>query len=151
VLQRAGVPDPGTKQWIRYVLGVVAASLVALNLPRLVATGAAAELHDERHLGAFGVALGAGLLWAAIRPERAIGLVPMAAALAAATGLGAGVDLIARRTTAVGESHHLLEVTGLVLLWALSGGRRRLARRLDGWQTVDQLRDRLGGHGLRSV
>lgn len=132
VLQRAGVPDAGAGEWIRYVLGVVAASLVLLNLPRLLGSGPATQLHDERHLGAFGLALGAGLLWAAVRPERAIGLVPLAGALAAAMAVSAAVDLAAERATALGESYHLLEVLGLVLLWVLSGGRRRLARRLGG-------------------
>ena len=150
VLQRAGVPDPGAGEWIRYALGVVAAALVVLNLPLLLGAGAGGRVHDGRHLGAFGVALGAGLLWAAVRPERAIGLVPLAAALGAATGLGAAVDVAAGRTAALGESYHVLELVGLVLLWALSGGRRRLTRRLaGGWRPSLVARGR--SRGLRSA
>ncbi len=128
VLVRAGVPDPGAGDWVRYALGVVAATILALHLPQLVGLGDAVS-HDTRHLGAFGVALGAGLLWSAIRPERSIGLVPLAAALAVAMTVGAAVDLTAGRSTMGSEAVHLLEALGLGLLWYLSGGPRRLAAR----------------------
>jgi predicted anti-sigma-YlaC factor YlaD len=124
VLANLALPHTGTGQWVRYALGVVAASIVVLNLPLLL--GLTAADHDGRHLGTFGVALGVGLLWAAIRPERAIGLVPLSAALAAATMVGAAVDLGSGRTSAVTESSHVLELVGLGLLWYLSGGVGRL-------------------------
>lgn len=128
VLIRAGVPDPGAGDWVRYALGVVAATIVLLHLPQLVGLGGEVS-HDTRHLGAFGVALGAGLLWAAVRPERSIGLVPLAAALAVAMAVGAVVDLAEGRSTMGSEALHVLEALGLGLLWYLSGGPRRLAAR----------------------
>ncbi len=127
ILARVGVPDSGAGEWIRYALGVVAATVLVLNIPLLVSASTGdGPSHDSRHLGAFGVALGAGMLWAAVRPERSIGLVPMAGALAAAMVIGALVDLGAGRSTALAEAGHLLELTGLALLWLLSGGRHRL-------------------------
>ncbi len=130
LVARLGVPDPGTGQWVRYALGVVAATITILNLPLLLGLSSGAGGHESRHLGTFGVALGVGLLWAALRPERANGLVPLAAALAGATMVGALVDLISGEATALAESSHVLELVGLVLLWHLSGGRRALAHRL---------------------
>lgn len=130
VLRRVGVPDVGTGQWVRYTLGVIAGSLTVLNAPLLLGSTSASDVHEARHLGAFGVALGAGLLWAAIRPERAIGLVPLAVAFAAAMTIGAAVDLVEGETSALAEGHHTLEISGLALLWLLSGGRHRLSRRL---------------------
>ncbi len=102
VIARLAVPQMGPGQWVRYALGVVAASLVLLNLPLLA--GLADGDHQSRHLGTFGVALGIGLLWAAWQPERAIGLVPLAGALAdiARDGMGTGPNLEA--TAALAEA-----------------------------------------------
>ena len=143
VATRVVAPELGRGQWVRYALGVVAASLVLLNLPLLV--GLDGSVHTDRHLGAFGTALGVGLLWAAVRPERALGLVPMAAALALAMAVGAGADVVAGRTTALTEAVHVLEAVGLALLWTLSGDGRRSIGTL-----ADQVRRRSRGP-LRSV
>ncbi len=124
VVANLAVPHAGPGEWVRYALGVIAASLVVLNLPLLV--GLADGGHQSRHLGTFGVALGIGLLWAARQPERAVGLVPLAGALGLATLVAAVVDLGAGRAAAVTEASHLLELVGLVLLWVLSGGPQRL-------------------------
>lgn len=126
LVARLTVPQMGPGQWVRYALGVVAASLVVLNLPLLA--GLADGDHQSRHLGTFGVALGIGLLWTAWQPERAIGLVPLAGALAVTTLVAAGIDLGSGRTAAVAEASHVLELIGLGLLWYLSGGPHRLFR-----------------------
>ncbi len=130
VVSRLGVPQMGAGQWVRYALGVVAASLVILNLPLLV--GLTDGGHQSRHLGTFGVALGIGLLWAAWQPERAIGLVPLAGALAVTTLAAAAIDLGSGRTAAVAEASHALEMVGLGLLWFLAGGPHRLRHRRSG-------------------
>lgn len=127
VLARLNVPDAGQGEWVRYLLGVVGGVLVLVNLPLLV-FGATTDVdtHTSRHLGAFGVALGVGLFIVALRPERARGLLPLAAALGVAMTIGAVADLVAGRSTVAAESTHLVELLGLVLLWVLSGGRHRL-------------------------
>ncbi len=127
VIARLAVPQMGPGQWVRYALGVVAASLVVLNLPLLI--GLADGDHQSRHLGTFGVALGIGLLWAAWQPERAVGLVPLAGALAVTTLAAAAIDLGSGRTAAVAEASHVLELVGLGLLWFLSGGPHRILHR----------------------
>ena len=127
VLARLNVPDAGAGEWVRYLLGVVGAVLVAVNVPLLVfGAGADVDTHSSRHLGAFGVALGVGLFIVALRPERARGLLPLAAALGVAMTVGAVADLLAGRSSPVEESTHLVELLGLGLLWVLSGGRHRL-------------------------
>lgn len=127
VTTRLSVPQMGVGQWVRYALGVVAASLVVLNVPLLA--GLADGDHQSRHLGTFGVALGIGLLWAAWQPERAIGLVPLATALSVTTLAAALIDLGSGRTAAVAEASHALELVGLGLLLALSGGPQRFLHR----------------------
>lgn len=130
LVARLAVPQMGVGQWVRYALGVVAASLVVLKLPLLL--GLADGDHQSRHLGTFGVALGIGLLWAAWQPERAIGLVPLAGALGITTLAAALVDLGSGRTAAVAEASHMLELLGLGLLWFLAGGPHRLISRRPG-------------------
>ena len=132
VLANLNVPNHGAGQWIRYALGGVAATIVALNLPLLLSLTGGGSDHESRHLGTFGVALGIGLLWAALRPERAIGMVPLSAALAAATLVGAILDLGGGRTAAAAESTHLVELVGVVLVWVLSDGPSRLRHQLAG-------------------
>lgn len=124
------VPNLGTGQWVRYALGVLAAAIVVVNTPLLFGLQTQGPIHESRHLGTFGVALGIGLMWAAYRPERANGLVPLAGALAATTVVGAVFDLAVGQAQAVAEATHLLELAGLGLLWHLSGGHHRLRRRL---------------------
>ena len=134
VLNRLSVPDVGSGQWVRIALALVAALLVVANAPLLLGLSSEGPVHESRHLGTFGVALGIGLLWAAWRPERANGLVPLAGALAATMLIGALVDVTAGRADVLTEASHTLEVAGLALLWQISGGRRRFTAHLRSWR-----------------
>jgi len=109
---------------------VVAATLLILDLPLLFA-GSETEgaEHLGRHLGAFSAALALALLYVAWRPERAIGLIPMAAGLAATLTVTAVIDVALGRSEVVTESYHVVELVGLLLLWVISGGRQRLRNR----------------------
>jgi predicted anti-sigma-YlaC factor YlaD len=140
VLANLATPNPCSGQWVRYALGVVAGTMVLLNLPLLLGFSSEASRHEGRHLGAFGVALGVGLFWAALRPERANGLVPLAAALAGTTIFGTLVDAISGDLPILAESGHGLELVGVVLLWRLSGGGRRPLRRLRPLRSAPRLR-----------
>ncbi len=127
VLANARPPRVGRGGWIRYSLGLVAATNLALGLPdfllRPVADG-----HDSRHLGAFTIAVSMGLLFAAIRPQRAYGLLPFAAALGFTMLIGAAVDTVQGGQSLLAERAHILDVAGLSLLWLLAGGRLPFAR-----------------------
>jgi predicted anti-sigma-YlaC factor YlaD len=76
------------------------------------------------------VALAVGLVYAAWRPVRAFGLLPIAGALAACMVVAAAFDLADGRTAVLGEAHHVLDVAGLLLLWLLAGAPRPRGRRL---------------------
>ncbi len=127
VLANARPPRLGRGEWIRYSLGLVAATNLFLGLPdfllRPVADG-----HDNRHLGAFTIAVSIGLLFAAIRPQRAYGLLPFAAALGFTMLIGAAVDTVQGGQSLLAESTHILDLVGLSLLWLLAGGRLPFAR-----------------------
>ncbi|MEO1060943.1 MAG: zf-HC2 domain-containing protein [Actinomycetota bacterium] len=145
VLARANVPTVGATGWVRALLAYLGVALLILNLPLLL-TGdeAGATEHVGRHLGASGVALAVGFLYVAWRPERAIGLVPLAAALGVGLTISAVVDF-ADGAAVTAEATHVFELVGLVCLWAISGGHHRLARRLAA------LRPAPGQSGLSSV
>jgi len=131
ILARAGVPDLGRGEWVRAMLGAISLTLMLLNLPLLITGSAAgADTHIGRHLGAFGVALAIGLAYAALRPERALGMVPLAGALGATLLATAFIDTATGASTALSEARHLLELGGVAMLWVISGGRHRLLARL---------------------
>ena len=77
-------------------------------------------VHLARELGAWDIALAAPLLLVVLRPSRAVGLVPFAAALALAMVGAALIDLVSGRAAVLGETQHLLELAGLGLLWVIA-------------------------------
>jgi predicted anti-sigma-YlaC factor YlaD len=128
---------------VRALLVVVAVQIVAFSLPALVLgdeqdTGS----HAARHLGAFTVAYGVGLLVVAVRPARARAMLPVAAVLAGTLLITAVVDLVDGRIPLVGEAEHLPELLSVVLVWLLAtpSGRRDRASRTDPRRPVPSLR-----------
>jgi predicted anti-sigma-YlaC factor YlaD len=122
-------PQP-VREWARYGLLAVAATQLVLAIPAiLLGSDPGASIHVARELGSFDVAIAVGLLWAAWQPHRAAGLLPLAAALAGAMFLTAILDVVGDDAPALGEAHHLLDLAGLGLLWALSRPPRRPAGR----------------------
>jgi predicted anti-sigma-YlaC factor YlaD len=112
-----------TGRWsiARAVLVVVSVQIIAFSLPALVLgdeqdTGS----HAARHLGAFTLAYGIGLVVVAVRPARARAMLPVATALAGALVITAVVDLVDGRVPLVGEAQHLPEVVSVVLVWLLA-------------------------------
>jgi predicted anti-sigma-YlaC factor YlaD len=75
------------------------------------------------------VALGIGLLVAAVEPSRARGLLPMAGALAAVMTIGAVADVLDGGAAPAAESVHLLELAGVAGLVALRRANPPLDRR----------------------
>jgi predicted anti-sigma-YlaC factor YlaD len=106
----------------RWALLVVALTQLALAAPGVLLGEASAvtSAHAARELGAFEVALAVGLLVAAWQPARAYGLLPLAVALGAVLVGTAAVDLAAGGTALLSESHHLLEIAGVLLLWRVA-------------------------------
>jgi predicted anti-sigma-YlaC factor YlaD len=117
---RSATPTPaGT--FLRYALGVVAATQLVLALPELFdPSGSSPTLHDIHHLGAWDLAFSVGLLVVALQPWRARGLLPMCSALAGVMVLTAIIDVASGRTPGLAESSHVLQLFGLGLVWQLS-------------------------------
>jgi predicted anti-sigma-YlaC factor YlaD len=126
ILARARPPRRQRLTWLRLALGWVGVLGIVQALPDLVLGHDAGEpVHLARHLGALTIALFVGFLYAAWRPHRAFGLLPIAFALAASMSLGAIVDIIAGNVGAFGElSAHLIDLAGVAFLWLLAGSPR---------------------------
>ena len=121
ILARAPRPTATRREAARYVLLAVALTQLVVALPALVlGHDPGASTHVAREMGSFDVALGFGLLVAAWQPARAAGLLPFAAALAGTLMVTAALDVVDGRVPLGGESHHVLDVVGLVALWMLS-------------------------------
>lgn len=103
----------------RVALVLVALAQLALGLADLLG-GEGAATHSIRELGSWDFALAIGFLFAAWRPARAWGMVPLVTAVAACLLLSSGVDLASGRALPTRETSHALEVAGMVLLWLLA-------------------------------
>lgn len=113
---------------VRGLLAVVAVDILVFSLPALVlGDEQQTSAHSARHLGAFTVAYGVGLIVVVVRPARARTMLPVAAVLAGALLVTAVVDLANGRVPLVDEAQHLPEVLSVVLVWliAVPSPRRR--------------------------
>lgn len=120
-------------RWIRIALAWGGLLLVVWNTPGVLDSGADVLIrHLSRHQHAFGFALGLVFLFVAWRPDRAYGVVPMAATFTVTLAGAALVDLVMGASTLERESPHLVELIGLALVWILGvsagPGRRRRTR-----------------------
>jgi peptidoglycan/LPS O-acetylase OafA/YrhL len=109
----------------RVLLAVVAVQIIVLSIPQLLLGEGNTELHGARHLGAFTLAYGAGLLLVVWRPARARSLLPVATTLAVALLITAVVDIATGDVPFAGEVLHLPELASVVLMWALTIRRPR--------------------------
>lgn len=112
---------PRRHVWVRYCLAIVALAEIVMAIPSVLVGTTDSPIDEAPYIGSFGLAVAIGLLYIAWRPERAAGVLPIVAALAATMAITATVHLAVGRTNSLGEAHHLLEVSGLFLVWNLAG------------------------------
>jgi len=119
--EREAAREPASERALRWVLAAVGLLQIAVALPALV-LGEDAELpvHLARHFGSFEVALGVGFLFAAWKPQRAAGILPVVAALVVCLVGSSVLDVLSGSTGAGTEVHHATDVAGLVVVWLLS-------------------------------
>jgi predicted anti-sigma-YlaC factor YlaD len=113
---------------LRVLLAVVAIEIIAVSVPALLGDEQQTSTHAARHLGAFAVAYGVGLLVVVARPARARTMLPVAAVLAGALVIGSAVDLAQRRIPLLDETAHLPELVSVVLVWLIAGSSSRPGR-----------------------
>jgi len=113
--------EPDTNVALRWILLAIAVAQIAVAIPALIfGNDASLPVHTARHIGSFDVALGVGFLYAAWKPSRIPGLLPVVAALVACLVGSSLLDVAAGSTRALGEAQHVLDFVGLVVVWLLS-------------------------------
>ncbi len=106
---------------LRATLVIVAGVMIVAALPALLlGDDAGLPVHAARHIGSFDLALAVGFLFAAWRPSRIWGLLPVVAALVACLVATSVLDLLDGSTDALAESQHVVEVIGLAAAWLLA-------------------------------
>jgi predicted anti-sigma-YlaC factor YlaD len=122
IVRAARSADRRSVWWVlRLALGVVACQVIVLSTPALLlGHSQGSDKHAARHLGSFAVAYAIGLLVVALRPAKARGMLPLAAALAGCLAITGIIDIAEGHVPAVTEVHHIPEVLGLILLWVLA-------------------------------
>lgn len=122
ILERT--PAPSGDGWGRRIaLAVVAIAQLGLAFAQLLGTA-----HDGGHLGhesgAWNLAVGIGLLTAALRPKTASGQLPLLTGFVGVLVVWSAGDLAAGRVTLSRLATHLLVVLGLALLYAVHRAHR---------------------------
>jgi predicted anti-sigma-YlaC factor YlaD len=113
--------EPDTNLALRWILVGIALAQIAVAIPALVfGSDAGLPVHTARHIGSFDVALGVGFLYAAWRPSRIPGLLPVVAALVVCLLGSSLLDVADGSTRALGEAQHVLDFVGLAVVWLLS-------------------------------
>ena len=89
---------------LRWILLAIGVAQIAIAVPALVfGADAGLPVHAARHIGSFDVAIGVGFLYAAWKPSRIPGLLPMVAALVACLVVSSFLDVASGNTGALGE------------------------------------------------
>lgn len=129
------VPAPSAQRWgLRIALALVALVQSGLGFAELLGADVGHAGHGGMmamavHLGnesaAWNLAMGFGLLWAALRPATASGLLPALAGFVAVLGLVSGIDLFDGDVTVSRVLSHGLLVAGVGLLYGVRRQHRR--------------------------
>jgi predicted anti-sigma-YlaC factor YlaD len=126
ILDRIPAPS-GKRRGARIGLGIVAVAQLALSVAQLLGAatglgampGASMMGHLTHETGAWNLALGVGLLWAALRPRSAAGQLPLLTGFVLVlTALSVG-DLLGHAVTAERLISHVFVVLGLALLFVV--------------------------------
>jgi predicted anti-sigma-YlaC factor YlaD len=119
--ERAVDAEPDTSVALRWILLAIAVAQIAVAIPALIfGADAGLPVHTARHIGSFDVALGVGFLYAAWKPSRIPGLLPVVAALVVCLVGSSFLDVASGNTAALGEAQHVLDFVGLAVVWLLS-------------------------------
>ena len=121
----------------RVLLAVVAVEIIVLSMPALILGDENTATHSARHLGAFTVAYGAGLLVVVLRPARARAMLAVSMVLAGALVITAAIDLVSGRIPLSGEAQHLPELISVLLIWLMTVPSPSPLRHLRGRSGVD--------------
>jgi len=113
--------EPDTNLALRWILVAIALAQIAVAIPALLfSSDAGLPVHAARHIGSFDVALAVGFLYAAWKPSRIPGLLPVVAALVVCLVGSSLLDVANGSTRALGEAQHVLDFVGLAVVWLLS-------------------------------
>lgn len=105
---------------LRIATMVIAMVQMFAAIPLLLGHGDMTHMHFARHIGVFAAALAIGLVIVAWRPERAAGILPMLAVLAAGMIWSCLDDLVAGRPVPGSAIAHGADVVALGLVWMLA-------------------------------
>jgi predicted anti-sigma-YlaC factor YlaD len=111
----------GHDRALRVTLAIVGVIQLIAAVPALVlGDDAGVSVHAARHIGSFDLALAVGFLFAAWRPSRLPGLLPVVTALVACLVGTSVLDVLDGRTGALSETQHVVEVIALAAAWLLA-------------------------------
>lgn len=122
----------------RWIMALTGLAQIVTALPSIFATTGHHTDHEARHIAAFAVALGVGMMYAALRPHRAAGMVPSFVALVVCLAIFCVLHLASGELPGRSELTHLFAPVAAGTLWLLAhasrpqGMRKRVRHRRGG-------------------
>jgi len=114
----------------RIVVVVTAVLLIGLALPELLAPETTdASAHTARHLATWQIGFGVGLIVAATISRWSYAVLAMAMTVGVLSAGATIVDVATGHQGPLGESVHLIELAGVVMLWFITPPHLRPRRR----------------------
>jgi predicted anti-sigma-YlaC factor YlaD len=108
-------------RWARRLLLVAAVFIVIEAIPAYIrGDGPTAETHAVRHLAAWQIGFGVGLIVASWVSRMSHAMLAFAATFAALTVVATSIDIISGHSGPLAEPVHLIELIGVFLLWRLT-------------------------------
>lgn len=127
VLETAVLPAPSRGWWARAALGAVAVAQLTLGMAEVLGVDQgmpdmAGSAHLFNESTAWNLALGLGMLWAALRTRAASGMLPLLGGFLLVLGAFSVHDLLDGTATLGRVASHGLLVVGMGLLYAVHRG-----------------------------
>ena len=102
----------------RFALACISVLLFTYVVPEILATHG--DAHLEHHLAVWGLTFAVAIFFIALKPALSRVVRPIATLFAASMLLIAVIDIIRGETPMLAETHHLLEVAAVGLIWVIS-------------------------------
>lgn len=104
----------------RWVMALTGLAQIMTAIPSIFAKSGHHTDHEARHIAAFAIALGVGMMYAAWRPHRAAGMVPSFVALVVCLAISCVLHLASGELPGRAEFTHLFAPVAAGTLWLLA-------------------------------
>ena len=128
-----------TGRWTRWLLLAAAVVIVAEAVPTYIqGDGLDSQTHAARHLAAWQIGFGVGLLVASWVSRMSHAMLALASTFAILSAAATTINLLAGHSGPLAETVHLIELIGVFLLWRITPPHLRAWRQVRSSSKLDR-------------